>query len=59
MKIWTEKLCECRKNIVGSLIKDIAKVLFVVEGTIRNRVQKMSESGMSKIIDFTDPMDIK
>jgi len=40
-------------------IKDIAKVMFVAEGTIRSRVQKMRESGMSKIIDFTDPMDIK
>ena len=40
-------------------IKDIAKVVFVVEGTIRSRVQKMREFGMSKIIDFADSMDIK
>ena len=45
--------------MVGCPIKDIAKVMFVVEGTIRSRVQKMRESGMSKIIDFTDPIDIK
>ena len=42
-----------------ALYKDIAKVLFVAGGTIRSRVQKMRESGMSKIIDFADPMDIK
>ena len=40
-------------------INDIVKVMFVAERTIRSRVQKMRESGMSKIIDFADPMDIK
>ena len=42
-----------------AIYKDIAKVLFVAEGTIRSCVQKMRESGMSKIIDFVDPTDIK
>ncbi len=45
--------------MVGCLIKDIAKAMFVVEGTIRSRVQKMMELGMWEIIDFADPMDIK
>ena len=40
-------------------IKDIAKVMFVAEGTVRSSVQKMREFGMSKILDFADPMDIK
>ena len=33
--------------MAGYPIKDIAKVLFVVEGTIRSRVQKMRNFGMS------------
>ena len=46
--------------MIGSLIKkDIAKDLFVADGTILRRVQKMRESGMSKIIDFAGPTDIK
>ncbi len=39
--------------------KDIARVLDVSEGTIRNRVQSMKHSGLLKIVALTDPMAIR
>jgi|TARA_B100000809_G_scaffold17827_1_gene15771 Lrp/AsnC family transcriptional regulator for asnA, asnC and gidA len=39
--------------------KDIAKALQVSEGTIRNRVQRMKEAGLLKIVALVDPMAIK
>ena len=39
--------------------KDIAKSLKVSEGTIRNRVQSMKQSGALKIVALTDPMAIR
>ncbi len=39
--------------------KDIAKSLRVSEGTIRNRVQRMREAGVLKIVALVDPMAIK
>ena len=39
--------------------KDIAKALKVSEGTIRNRVQSMKQSGALKIVALTDPMAIR
>jgi len=39
--------------------KDIAKALQVSEGTIRNRVQRMKDAGLLKIVALVDPMAIK
>ena len=39
--------------------KDIATSLKVSEGTIRNRVQSMKQSGALKIVALTDPMAIR
>ena len=39
--------------------KDIARALNVSEGTIRNRVQSMKQSGALKIVALTDPMAIR
>ena len=39
--------------------KDIAKALRVSEGTIRNRVQSMKQSGALKIVALADPMAIR
>ena len=39
--------------------KDIATVLDVSEGTIRNRVQSMKQSGALKIVALADPMAIR
>ncbi len=39
--------------------KDIARALDVSEGTIRNRVQSMKQSGALKIVALTDPMAIR
>ena len=39
--------------------KDIAKALKVSEGTIRNRVQSMKNSGALKIVALADPMAIR
>ena len=39
--------------------KDIANTLKVSEGTIRNRVHSMKQSGALKIIALTDPMAIR
>ena len=39
--------------------KDIAKALKVSEGTIRNRVQSMKQSGALKIVALADPMAIR
>ena len=39
--------------------KDIAAALDVSEGTIRNRVQSMKESGALKIVALADPMAIR
>jgi len=39
--------------------KDIATALKVSEGTIRNRVQSMKQSGALKIVALTDPMAIR
>ena len=39
--------------------KDIASSLEVSEGTIRNRVQSMKQSGALKIVALTDPMAIR
>jgi Lrp/AsnC family transcriptional regulator for asnA, asnC and gidA len=39
--------------------KDIAQSLNVSEGTIRNRVQSMKQSGALKIVALTDPMAIR
>ena len=39
--------------------KDIAEVLCVSEGTIRNRVQRMREAGMLNIVALVDPLAIK
>ena len=39
--------------------KDIAKRLKVSEGTIRNRVQSMKQSGALKIVALADPMAIR
>ena len=39
--------------------KDIAKSLGVSEGTIRNRVHSMKQSGALKIVALTDPMAIR
>ncbi|MBT3215493.1 MAG: Lrp/AsnC family transcriptional regulator [Deltaproteobacteria bacterium] len=39
--------------------KDIAKILSVSEGTIRNRVQRMKEAGMLNIVALVDPMALK
>jgi len=38
---------------------DIAEVLCVSEGTIRNRVQRMREAGMLNIVALVDPLAIK
>lgn len=38
---------------------DIAKTLKVSEGTIRNRVQSMKQSGALKIVALADPMAIR
>lgn len=38
---------------------DIAKALKVSEGTIRNRVQSMKQSGALKIVALADPMAIR
>ncbi len=39
--------------------KDIARTLDVSEGTIRNRVQSMKQSGALKIVALADPMAIR
>ncbi|MFA9421742.1 MAG: Lrp/AsnC family transcriptional regulator [Gammaproteobacteria bacterium] len=39
--------------------KDVARALKVSEGTIRNRVQSMKQSGALKIVALADPMAIK
>lgn len=39
--------------------KDIARALDVSEGTIRNRVQSMKQSGALKIVALADPMAIR
>lgn len=39
--------------------KDVARELDVSEGTIRNRVQSMKQSGLLKIVALADPMVIK
>jgi Lrp/AsnC family transcriptional regulator, regulator for asnA, asnC and gidA len=39
--------------------RDIATALDVSEGTIRNRVQSMKQSGALKIVALTDPMAIR
>ena len=39
--------------------KDIARELDVSEGTIRNRVQSMKQSGSLKIVALADPMVVK
>ena len=39
--------------------KDIATALNVSEGTIRNRVQSMRQSGALKIVALSDPMAIR
>lgn len=39
--------------------KDVARALDVSEGTIRNRVQKMKQSGLLKIVALADPMVVK
>ncbi len=39
--------------------KDIARELNVSEGTIRNRVQSMKQSGALKIVALADPMAIR
>ena len=39
--------------------KDVARALDVSEGTIRNRVQSMKQSGLLKIVALADPMAIK
>ena len=39
--------------------KDIANSLNVSEGTIRNRMQSMKQSGALKIVALTDPMAIR
>ena len=39
--------------------KDIARELKVSEGTIRNRVQSMKQSGALKIVALADPMAIR
>ena len=39
--------------------KDIAAALDVSEGTIRNRVQSMKQSGALKIVALADPMAIR
>ena len=39
--------------------KDIARALQVSEGTIRNRVQSMKQSGALKIVALADPMAIR
>ena len=39
--------------------KDIARALKVSEGTIRNRVQSMKQSGALKIVALADPMAIR
>ncbi len=39
--------------------KDVARALDVSEGTIRNRVQSMKQSGLLKIVALADPMAVK
>ncbi len=39
--------------------KDIARALDVSEGTVRNRVQSMKQSGALKIVALADPMAIR
>jgi Lrp/AsnC family transcriptional regulator for asnA, asnC and gidA len=39
--------------------KDVARALKVSEGTIRNRVQSMKQSGALKIVALADPMKIR
>ncbi len=39
--------------------KDVARALKVSEGTIRNRVQSMKQSGLLKIVALADPMAIR
>lgn len=39
--------------------KDVARLLDVSEGTIRNRVQSMKQSGLLKIVALADPMAIR
>ncbi len=39
--------------------KDIARALKVSEGTIRNRIQSMKQSGALKIVALADPMAIR
>ncbi len=39
--------------------KDVARALDVSEGTIRNRVQSMKQSGLLKIVALADPMVIR
>lgn len=39
--------------------KDVARALEVSEGTIRNRVQSMKQSGLLKIVALADPMAIR
>ncbi|MEC9297010.1 MAG: Lrp/AsnC family transcriptional regulator [SAR324 cluster bacterium] len=39
--------------------KDIAEILSVSEGTVRNRVQRMRDAGMLNIVALIDPMAIK
>lgn len=39
--------------------KDVARALDVSEGTIRNRVQSMKQSGLLKIVALADPMVVK
>ena len=39
--------------------KDVARELGVSEGTIRNRVQSMKQSGLLKIVALADPMVVR
>jgi len=39
--------------------KDIATELSVSEGTVRNRVNRMKEAGVLKIVALADPMEIR
>jgi len=39
--------------------KDVARALDVSEGTIRNRVQSMKQSGLLKIVALADPMVVR
>lgn len=57
---------DLNRSIIGMLqqdgrlpYKDIATALEVSEGTIRNRVQSMKQSGALKIVALADPMAIR